>query len=226
MNNENKKPAQAVVSVKLDSTVQEQLKKEAQDQGITLSELMRNKLQESKAEVTEQTAVTEPTASTAEKNVVVNLSDESLMAVANYLTKVIPFKQPLQTMVVAPEREHLRKLAGMEPESDVTLSIAEEKYLTDWKEAITADVTGKLLTKHMSVPFLSLDSNPLQAKAIKEMVEKREEFATEKVPTLTAVFQKAIAKAFFEDARSLYGKSLFKATYGMDYSEFEAIFEL
>ena len=68
--------------------------------------------------------------------------------------------------------------------------------------------------------------NALQEKMYKEMVKKRNEVISEKVPKLQSVFEKAIAKAFFEDCRTLYNKALFKATYGFEYSELEAVFEM
>jgi hypothetical protein len=147
--------------------------------------------------------------------------------VAKVVKESLPQSIEVSTPTEAsPEREYLRKIAGLEPESDNTLSLEEEAYLTNLKEAITADVRETLLRKENSVFLDLVDNTPLQKEMFLKMVERREEVANDKLPTFTQVFQSAIAEAFFANARSLYNNTLFKATYGFDYSEFKAVFEL
>jgi len=225
---ENKTTKSKVVSVKLDSTQQTKLEQEAAEQGKTISEILRQKLDETKAETVATlpqvlAGTPLPTAATLDDATMLNIAGIVTKAVRESLPQSIEVSTPLE---IAPEREYLRKIAGQVLESENTLTIEEETYLSNLKEAIEADVRETFLTNEKSILFPLNTENKLQVEMFEKMLERREATATEKLPTFTKVFQDAIAKAFFDNANSLYNSMLFKATYGFEYSEFKAVFEL
>lgn len=131
-------------------------------------------------------------------------------------------KPEVALITISPEREYLRKLSGLPPMSQAALDVPEEKYLKDLREAILADVTETLLLEHNSIPIIF--KNKLQERMFKQMQEARAKIASKDIAPLQDVLQKAVLKAFFDNASSLYNSGLFKATYGFSYNEFKACF--
>lgn len=216
------------ISAKLSSSEKTQLEQLAAEKGITVTQAIKDFIADAKKETAIPGTIKKeelPGYPTAQ---ILNLSDESVELVANVVSKVVAASIPQvgkdATVIVSPDREHLRKLAGLDPESDFVLSAAEETYLANLKEGIEADVRSNLLVEENSVPVPM--GNALQEKMYKQMVKKRNEVVSEKVPKLQTVFEKAITKAFFDDCYRLYDRGLFKATYGFEYSELKAVFEM
>lgn len=216
------------ISAKLSSSEKNQLEQLAAEQGITVTQAIKNLITEAKKESSPYPGLKKDELPGTQSNNVINLSDESLELIANVVSKVVVASTAKAengaTVIVSPDREHLRKLAGLQPESDFVLNTEEETYLGNLKEAIQAEIRSNLLEEENSVPVPM--GNALQEKMYREMVRKRNEVISEKTPKLQTVFQKAIEKAFFDDCYSLYNKGLFKATYGFEYSELKAVFEL
>jgi antitoxin component of RelBE/YafQ-DinJ toxin-antitoxin module len=215
------------VSAKLSSSEKNQLEQLAAEKGITVTQAIKNLIAEAKNETaTPSTKELEEVPGSSNPQSI-KLSDESLELIANVVSKVVVASttkvENEAKVIVSPDREHLRKLAGLEPESDFVLSETEEKYLSTLKEAIKAQVRENFLLEENSVPVPM--GNALQEKMYKEMIAKRNEVISDKVPKLQTVFEEAITKAFFEDCTSLWNKNLFKATYGITHSEFEAVFQ-
>lgn len=216
------------VSVKLDSSTQTEIEQKAKEAGQTVSQYLRKIISDAK---TQNKATAPVQAPGSQPLSIVSLDDETLLLVADVVTKAVKGSLPRSINIdfpppIAPERNYLRKISGMLPEDEYTLSEEEETYLSNLKEAITADVRTTLLLQENSVAFPTEKNSVIQKNMMKAMIEKREITASEKTPTLTKVFQSAIAAAFFEDAERLYNNSLFKATYGFEYKEFKAVFEL
>lgn len=224
-NTNTPKPTKAVVSVKLDTTEQNEIQKAAQEKGVTTSDYLRGIISDAKQ--TNALASTDKKIDTAanpasEKVVSESiLSDESVLLLADVVSKVISasISKPL---VLSPDREHLRKLAGKEPEQEQTLSVAEEAYLQTLNEAIRADVTETLLLEHNCVPYPH--GSPIKQRLFKQMLEKRNEVVSEKIPSLISVLQDAVIKAFHEDCNRMWNRNLFKSTYGIDYNEYKAVY--
>jgi hypothetical protein len=216
------KKTKAVVSVKLDDTQKSALALQAEKEGLSLSDFLRKKLSEEKsAEIPSQ--VIEQNTPAAPANVAVmatELSTESLIAIDELLTEKL-----VVINTVAPEREYLKKLAGQSAENPYTLSFEEENFLKILSEGIKAETVEGLLLEHNSVPIAPMFANELQKRKFFEMLEKRNEVLTEKMPSFNKVFMDAIAKAFLDDCRALYNRNLFNATYGFSYDQFKAVFE-
>jgi arsenate reductase-like glutaredoxin family protein len=216
-----KKNSKGVVSVKLDDTQKTELLLQAESEGLTLSEFLRKKLHEEKEEAKKEA----PSNDTAVplKTVVQDLpiSLSSLLAIDEII------KENLNAVPhVAPERDFLRKIAGQTTENPDTLSFEEETFLKTLSESIKTEALEDLLQEHNSVPIAPLFINELQRRTFKEMLQKRNEIVNEKTPSFNQVFINAIANAFADDCRTLYNRNLFKATYGFNYDEFKAVFEL
>ena len=216
-----------IVSVKLDSEQQTKLEQEAAERGCTMSELLRYKLEEKKAE-TSKAIPPAPAGSPVPQ--IANLSDEALLNIASMVSIAVKGSLPQSIEVSTPveqnpEREYLRKISGLEPEEETTLTDEEETYLQNLKESIEADLRTSLLKVENSIPY-PIGGDLIQTKMFKDLLAKREETSSEKTPSLTTIFQSAIGEAFFADARRLYNSGLFRATYGFEYSEFKAVFEL
>lgn len=217
------------VSTKLDAATQSQLEAKAALLGVSVAEYLRNIAKDALAENVPVAPVVSNSNSPVSVAPAPALSENDLTAIVTAVSSVLAASLPVvaptekSTTVVNPEREYLRKISGLEPESDFTLNTKEEEYLSTLKQAIQADVTENLLLEQHSVPVPM--GNALQEKMYKEMVVKRNEVISEKVPKMQSVFEQAIINAFFEDCKRLYNKGLFKATYGFDYSEFEAVFD-
>jgi hypothetical protein len=225
--NENK-----TVSTKLDAVTQSQLEAKAALLGVSVAEYLRNIAKDALAENVPVAPVVSNSNSPEPVAPAPALSENDLTAivtaVSNVLEATLPAVAPSdkQAVVISADREHLRKLAGKSLETDYILSTEEEKYVSDLKEAIEADVLETMLLKQNSVPMPADLMSPLQKDMVQKMFEAREKFVSEKLPTLTTVLQKTIWAAFIEDASRLYNNSLFKATYGFEYREFKAVFEL
>lgn len=217
------------ISAKLNSSEKNQLEQLAAEQGITVTQAIKNLIAEAKKESSPYPGLKKDELPGMHSPNVTTLSDESVELIANVVSKVVVAStakvENEAIVIVSPDREHLRKLAGLKPESDFVLNTDEETYLGNLKEAIQADVRSSLLVEENSVPVPTM-GNALQEKMYREMVGKRNEVISEKMPNLQTVFQKAILRAFFDDCYSLYNKGLFKATYGFEYSELKAVFEL
>jgi hypothetical protein len=215
-----------VVSVKLPIETQTQLETEAAENGISLSELMRQKLEQSKAQTQKELP---PVAAGTPTPQVATLDDVTqvtfLKMVAETVKNSLPNIEVTIPVEPSPVNEYLKEILGLEPESENTLTPQAKEFLNNLTESIKADLRTDWLKENKSVLY-PLSTNKLQLEMFNKMLERREETATEKIPSFTSVFQNALAKAFFENANSLYNSMLFKATYGFDYNEFKAVFEI
>ena len=128
-------PKTKVVSVKLDSTQQTKLEQRAAENGTTVSEELRKMVDETTAE----TVATLPqVAAGTPPPTIVNLSNESLQVLGANFAKILKEVQPQTIEVItpiepSPEREYLRKIAGLPFDETTTLSTEEESFLTDLK---------------------------------------------------------------------------------------------
>ncbi len=202
-----------VVSVKLNENEKEELEKEAKQEGITISDLLRKKLAQHREMQTklQNTNNTYPTGQ--------HISAESL----NSIDKIVAEKVN-SLKAIPPERDYLKKIASKEPENINTLTLDEEKYLNKLMEVVKAECVEDLLLEHNSVPIFLMLKNEMQIRIFGEMVKKRNEVVSEKLPSFNQLFSKSISSTFFEDCNSLYYKNLFKSTYGITYDEFRAVF--
>lgn len=210
------KSAQGVLSVKVDSSIQEQIEKAAQAKGMTKSDYLREIISNAKKE-------NEIPGDAIQKNdtaAINSISDESILVIAEVVSKIIADSIPAP-VILSPDREYLRKIAGKELEENTTLTEQEEKYLQSLTESIKADVTETLLLEENSVPIPH--GSAIQKRLFEDMFKKRNAVISEKLPSLTRVMQQGIIDAFYADCKSLYNNSLFKATYGIEYSEFLAV---
>lgn len=214
------KATQGVVSVKLDRSTQEQVEKAAAESGLTKSDYIRKLLNEAKSESEGVKPQTEVTAIVNQVQAC-NLTDESLATIANLVSKVIKDAIPAP-VYLSPERDLLTKLANKEPEGKQTLTNDEETYLKTLNEANRAELLETLLTENNSVPMYEMSE--IQKRVFNSMVLNRGKVVSEKIPSLTKLFQIAIERAFAESAKALYNAGLFKATYGIEYAEFKAVF--
>ena len=209
-----------VVSVKLDSSTQTKLEQDAAKAGLSVSDYQRKLINDAG----EQNKV-------PESATVVTLHPAVIENIVSVLSKVVADSAPQQIEVsipvnALPEREFLRKISGLKVESVETLSVQEENYLTELNEAIKATARERFLMAENSILFPFIEFTPLQKKTFIEMVKIREELQDEKTPSFTKVFQDAVLTSFVEDANELYRSHKFKAVYGFEHKEFEAIFEL
>ena len=216
-----------VVSVKLDSTQQTKLEQMAAEQGVTVSEILRQKLNDTKAETVATlppiaAGATAPTVATLDDATIINIAAIVAETVKSSQLSIIEVNTPTDTKI---EREYLRKIAGLSFDETTTLSIEEETFLTNLKEAISAELREKWLLKENSV-LMPQGETPLQQKMMLEMIAIRETLISEKLKSFSDVFNEALSNSFFKDAESLYNNMLFKATYGFEYKEFKAVFEL
>ena len=216
-----------VVSVKLDSTQQTKLEQLAAEQGVTVSEILRQKLNDTKAETVATlppiaAGATAPTVATLDDATIINIAAIVAETVKSSQLSIIEVNTPTDTKI---EREYLRKIAGLSFDETTTLSIEEETFLTNLKEAISAELREKWLLKENSV-LMPQGETPLQQKMMLEMIAIRETLISEKLKSFSDVFNEALSNSFFKDAESLYNNMLFKATYGFEYKEFKAVFEL
>jgi len=211
-----------VVSVKLDDIQKSELLLQAESEGLTLSQFLRKKLNEDKSQGKPVVAKTEETAAPAKMEVTAGeISIQSLISIDEIV------KENLSTIGrVAPEREYLKKIAGQSTENPDTLSFEEEEFLKKLSEGIKAETTEGLLQEHNSVPISPLFHNDMQRRFFKEMLEKRNEVISEKLQSFNQIFMQAIGTAFLDDCKILYNRNLFKATYGFNYDEFKAVFEV
>lgn len=209
-----------VVNVRLDSTSKTLLEEKAAAAGQTVADYLRKLINDAQAQNKPPEGAT-----------VVTLHPTVIEALAGVLSTVVSESLPqyfeLSTPVQAsPEREYLRKLEGLEPESENTLTVEQEESLQALRNEVVETTTNRLLLQHYSVAIGFDTLNVVQQNMLKNMLEKRELSATENLPTLTAVFKNAIWKALETDSIALWNKHLFKATYGFEHKEFEAVFGL
>ena len=200
--------------------------------GVSVAEYLRNIAKDALAENVPVAPVANNSNSPEPVAPAPALSENDLTAIVTAVSNVLEAALPAvastdkATVVISADREHLRKLAGKSLETDYILSADEENYVSNLKGAIEADVLETMLVKHGCVPMPNDGMSPLQKDMVQKMFEAREKFVSDKLPTLTTVLQKTIWAAFIEDASRLYNNSLFKATYGIEYKEFKAVFEL
>lgn len=210
-----------VVSVKLNDADKSALAQQAEKEGITISQLLRKKLKEESKE---------PPGSSVEKvesdTKSINLSTEALLNIDALIDEKLGSVNENFAALnsISPVKDYLKKLAGETPENPATFTDQEDKAFKEIVEAMKAENIENLLLEHNSVPISPLFENEIQRRTFKEMLEKRNEIVSEKMPSFNQVFMKAIGKAFDEDCRSAYNKNLFKAMYGFTYDEFKAVF--
>jgi hypothetical protein len=209
-----------VVNVRLDSTSKTLLEEKAAAAGLTVADYLRKLINDAQAQNKAPEGAT-----------VVTLHPTIIEALASVLSTVVSESLPqyfeLSTPVQAsPIREYLRKISGLEPESENTLTVDEEEFINDLRDNAESLVKENLLKEENAVYLNFKGCTNLQETTFKNIIKASENIASDKMPSLTSTFHSAITTSFYEYARLVERKDLFKQTFGMEYREFKAIFGL